>query len=200
MKKILFVVAFVAMAASVEGQLLKNKTVQDPAKVKRVVVWDIPRTDSLYYQGIVPDSMRVVLAYTFAYEPVFMLVHSSEYNLIRQYFADTSLWAGLQPGEFAGIDFGVANLKRFSYLSKKQMKKMPEVRRLIAETFNQYEKFMLLAESPNYVKGVKDPRTGAISVVMPPRTTTGTALQQTVPVNQQSTKPRTRVKITQKRY
>ncbi len=146
MKKVLF--SLILLIGSVVA--IAQQTKPD---VLRVMVWDRPTTDNLTYKGVLPDTMRIVTMYTSTGSPVFVLTGWSQYQAIQDWFDDST---NTQSGKIVGSEYVVSYIGRFSYISRKRMRKLEGMQWVNAKAFNEKEKYTMMAEAPRLVTGKRN--------------------------------------------
>lgn len=154
MKRIIFVLSLTAMVGTVHAQLFGSSRVQNKASVSRVYLWDKPVTDSITYRGILPGSMRVVTMFGADATAYTVLFDSIQFVQAQNYFTDTFMKAN--SGRIIGYEYVVEYIGRFSWIKKKDLKKLSGMQKITAAAFNEKEKFTLMAQAPRTVKGRRD--------------------------------------------
>jgi hypothetical protein len=160
MKKILIVTLMVSMFGSVQAQYQ-----EDPKSVRRVNIFDIPRTDSALFL----KDMRPILGFTAnnANEAVYALGDPQLYAMVVQMLSDTATQRQLAAGGFyLGISLVVDYLPDFSIYTRRQIKDMPADRQAIVEAFNGKKKYTVISQSPYVIRGIRVRRpNGDIAIV-----------------------------------
>jgi hypothetical protein len=149
MKKLFALVALVYLCGTTHAQ--SGQT--DPTGVKRVVVWDIPRTDSF----LLSKDTRPVLAFTASNTPIYILANQELYDMIVAQFYDSATQVETPKGYYVGFEFAVDYVEGFSLYSNKQLKNlvMSLQQRAVFQAFNTKAKYTVLAQSPYIVYGQK---------------------------------------------
>lgn len=138
------------------AQIFGSETkIQNDAVVSRIYIWDKPVADSLTYKDILPSDMKVVVGFNSKGKGVYILTPDSVFNNIVRWFEDTNF---LQVSQTAlvGFEFVVAEVNSFSWLSKKKIKKLSGMQKVVAEAFNESKKYTLMAQNPRMTFGVRD--------------------------------------------
>ncbi len=154
MKKIGIILLILTVSVSASAQIFQKKTPdQNPADVHRALIVDIPRTDSLDAK----DGIRPVLAYTHGSSPILILAKQNEYDTIKHLFSEEML-PKMGGDVLVAYDFAVMYVPKFSYLTKKQIKKLSGSQKSNAQALNELDKYTLLAQSvkPVYARWVYD--------------------------------------------
>jgi hypothetical protein len=156
MKKVTLFVLACMCTTVLFAQKNKKTQEQEPAHFFHIAVWDYPLSDS-FFAGIIPDTMRIVASYTLEQspKPVYMLATAGQFEAIKRMFLD-SLGRFKKPltgGVVEGHVFLVAAFTDISYLSEKQIGKLPENKRAIAVALNKSKKYFMLSFVPEPIYG-----------------------------------------------
>lgn len=152
MKKTIFLFVLILTGGYVSAQIFSSNRIQNPAEITRVILWDKPVTDSLSYQGIMPGNMRVLTMFTPDRGiPLFVLGDSVQYMQAQGYFTDSFMQANTST--IVGYEYVVSYLGKFSWLSKRALKKLSGMQKITAAAFNESEKYTLMAQAPRTVYG-----------------------------------------------
>lgn len=144
----------IVACSSAQAQFLGKKTPpqQEKPNFMRLYIVDIPRTDDMIFNNVLPSTHKIIGVGDINGEGQFLLVNAAAFDTIQALFKgykeQYAISKNALSDRFIGMDVSVSYIGKLSLVSEKEIRNMNNEDKELARTLNAYEKFTLIGESP----------------------------------------------------